>query len=73
MLDPCGRWYARLCAYIVREHRRGRPLAEILSDRFVVAHASEAAVTHLLTDPHLIHRLADDCRDFPRVPRSPPR
>jgi hypothetical protein len=61
--DPCGRWHARLCAYIIREHQHGRSLPEILTDRFVVAHATEAAITHLLTDPQLIRRLADDCRD----------
>jgi hypothetical protein len=48
-------------AYIVREHQNGRPLGEILDDRFVVEHASTAAVTHLLQDPRLIRRLADDC------------
>jgi len=67
VLDPCGRWHARLCAYIIREHQRGRPLAEILTDRFVDAHASEAAITHLLGDPRLIRRLADDFRDPPRL------
>jgi hypothetical protein len=72
VVDPCRRWHARLCAYIVREHQRGRPLSEILTDHFVVAHASEAAITHLLTDPQLIHRLASDCRDFPRLVQSPP-
>ena len=73
MLDPCRRWHARLCACIIREHQRGRPLTEVLTDRFVVTHASEAAITHLLTDPQLIRRLADDCRGFPRsVKPSPP-
>jgi hypothetical protein len=62
LLEPCGRWHSRLTAYIVREHQRGRPLAEILADRFVVEHASGAAITHLLEDPRLIHQLADDCR-----------
>jgi hypothetical protein len=67
VLDPCQRWHARLSAYIVREHERGRQLAEILTDRFVVEHASEAAITHLLTDPPLMRRLADGCRQFPSL------
>jgi hypothetical protein len=60
--EPCGRWHGRVTAYIVREHQRGRPLADVLEDRFVVEHASDAAITQLLQDPRLIHRLADDCR-----------
>jgi hypothetical protein len=62
LLEPGGRWHCRLTTYIVREHRRGRPVAEILDDRFVREHASASAISHLLVDPHLIHRLADDCR-----------
>jgi hypothetical protein len=61
VLEPCGRWRGRVTAYIVREHRNGRPLGEILDDRFVVEHASTAAITQLLQDPGLIRRLADDC------------
>jgi hypothetical protein len=72
VIDPCRRWHARLCAYIIREHRRGRPLTEILDDRFVAAHASRAAIAHLLSDPRFIRRLADDCRDFPRLAKTPP-
>jgi hypothetical protein len=61
VLEPCGRWHGRLTAYIVREHQRGRRLSDILADRFLVEHASAAAVAHLLEDPRLIHRLSDDC------------
>ena len=61
VLEPCGRWRGRVTAYIVREHGNGRPLGEILDDRFVVEHASTAAITNLLQDPGLIRRLADDC------------
>src|ERR1051325_2149410 len=60
-VEPRGRWHPRLTAYIVREHQRGRPLSEILADRFVVEHASAAAVARLLEDPRLIERLGDDC------------
>jgi hypothetical protein len=60
-LEPGGRWHARLTAYIVREHRRGRQLSDILADRFLLDHASPVAIGHLLHDPSLIHRLADDC------------
>jgi hypothetical protein len=61
VLEPCGRWHGRLTAYIVREHQRGRRLSDILADRFLVEHASAAAVAHLLEDPRLIHRLSADC------------
>jgi hypothetical protein len=60
VLEPCGCWHGRLTAYIVREHQRGRRLSDILADRFLVEHASAAAVAHLLEDPRLIHRLSDD-------------
>lgn len=61
VLEPCGRWHGRLTAYIVREHQRGRRLSDILADRFLVEHASAAAIAHLLEDPRLIHRLRDNC------------
>jgi hypothetical protein len=60
VVEPCGRWHARLTAYIVREHQRGRPLSEILDDGFVVGHASPTAIAYLLEDPRLIERLTAD-------------
>jgi hypothetical protein len=72
-LEPCGRWRGRLTAYIVREHQRGRPLAEILADPFVAAHATDVALTHLLEDPRLIHRLAADCRFAPGLEEAAAR
>lgn len=67
--EPCGRWHARVTAYIVREHQRGRSLDDILADRFVVEHATATAITRLFEDPYLIHRLTGDClRQFPAGP-----
>jgi hypothetical protein len=42
----------RLLAYVVREHRRGRPLRDILGDGFVLDHATNAEVGLLLENPH---------------------
>src|SRR5919201_334893 len=41
----------RVIAYIAREHGRGRPLADILHDRFVVEHATEIDAGLLLEKP----------------------
>jgi hypothetical protein len=57
-VDPA---HGRLVAYICREHQRGRPLAEIVQDAFVVEHASDRQVGRMLEDPHLLAKLAADC------------
>jgi hypothetical protein len=58
----------RLLAYVVREHRRGRPLRDILGDGFVIDHATNAEVGLLLENPHLIKRLVDETLSSPEVP-----
>jgi hypothetical protein len=54
-----------LVAYIIREHGRGRPLAEVLGDRFVAERATAAEIGLLLEHPSLIHRLRRQCFDEP--------
>jgi hypothetical protein len=63
VLDPRARLQGRLVAYIVREHARARPLADILCDSFVAEHATAAELGLLLDDPNLIHRLGEQCLD----------
>jgi hypothetical protein len=62
----------RLLAYVVREHRRGRPLRDILGDGFVLDHATNAEVGLLLENPHLIKRLVDETLSAPESPEPLP-
>lgn len=63
---------SRLLAYVVREHRRGRPLRDILGDGFVLDHATNAEVGMLLENPHLIKRLVDETLSSPESPEPLP-
>jgi hypothetical protein len=58
---------ARLRAYIVREHRRGRPLSKILEDRYMTQLANRTLCWKVATDPRTIKTLQEDVRaDFER-------
>jgi hypothetical protein len=48
---------ARLRAYIVREHRHGRPLLEILRDAYVARCGSESLRWRVLQDPRTLEAL----------------
>ena len=50
----------RLDAYIVREHRRGRALAEIIDDPYLRSRCSRSQLGLLLESPRLIRALAAD-------------
>lgn len=50
----------RVATYLVREHRRGRWLAEVVDDPFVRSRLSEQGVARLLERPELVRALADD-------------
>jgi hypothetical protein len=50
----------RIAQYIIREHHRGRPLAEILDDHYVTNRMSPEQVKRLLDRPEVIHELGDD-------------
>ena len=50
----------RIAQYIIREHHRGRPLAEILSDHYVTNRISPEQVKRLLDRPEVVHELGDD-------------
>jgi hypothetical protein len=47
----------RLAAYVIREHDRGRPLAEILDDPYVRNRATPHEIARLLDRPEVIHAL----------------
>jgi hypothetical protein len=50
----------RVAAYVLREHGRGRPLAEILEDRYVQNRLTPQQQSRLLDRPEMIHALGDD-------------
>ncbi|MFL5928654.1 MAG: hypothetical protein ACJ77E_17105 [Gaiellaceae bacterium] len=50
----------RIIQYIIREHQRGRPLAEILEDHYVTNRMSKEQVRRLLDRPEVVHALGED-------------
>lgn len=65
---------ARLRSYIVAQHRRGRPTAEILQDAYVRRCGSETFVWSVFVDPRTTKALAENIRaafDEARPERSP--
>ena len=49
----------RLAAYAIREHERGRPLAEILEDPYIRNRATPQEVARLLDRPEVIRALGE--------------
>jgi hypothetical protein len=49
-----------IAEYIVREHHRGRPLAEILEDPYVTNRCTPDQVRRVFERPELVHALGDD-------------
>jgi hypothetical protein len=47
----------RLAAYVIREHERGRPLAEILEDPYLRNRATPEQRARLLDRPEIVHAL----------------
>jgi hypothetical protein len=50
----------RVVAYVIREHHRGRPLAEILDDPYVRNRCTPAERNRLLDRPEVIHAIGED-------------
>jgi hypothetical protein len=49
-----------IAEYVIREHHRGRSLAEILKDPHIVNNYSPEDLAHLLDEPALIHAVGED-------------
>ena len=49
----------RLAAYVIREHERGRPLAEILEDPYIQNRATPQQRARLLDRPEIVHAIGD--------------
>jgi len=50
----------RLSAYVIREHERGRSLAEILEDPYVRNRSTPQQRERLLDKPEVIRAIGDD-------------
>jgi hypothetical protein len=57
----------RLAAYVIREHERGRSLAEILEDRYVLNRTSPQQRARLLDRPDVIRAIGDDVVESTRA------
>jgi hypothetical protein len=49
-----------MAEYVVREHRRGRPLAEILEDAHIKNNLTEAQIHRLLDRPEIMQAVGAD-------------
>jgi hypothetical protein len=49
-----------MAEYVIREHRRGRDLAEILEDPYVVNNCSPDEIRRILDEPEVLHAIGDD-------------
>jgi hypothetical protein len=56
----------RVAAYVIREHGRGRGLAQILEDRYVQNRLTPQQRLRLLDRPELIQALGDETVDDTR-------
>ena len=50
----------RVAVYVVREHKRGRALDDILDDPYVRNRCTEREIARVLERPEVVHALGDD-------------
>jgi hypothetical protein len=50
----------RMAQYVIREHHRGRPLAEILDDHYVTNRCTPEQIKRLLDRPDVVHALGEN-------------
>jgi len=49
-----------MAEYVIREHHRRRPLAEVLQDHYVTNRCSPEQIKRLLDRPEVLHALGSD-------------
>jgi len=57
----------RVEMYVIREHERGRPLDDILQDRYVQNRLSSEQQMRLLDRPEIIAAISSDMREAARA------
>lgn len=55
-----------LAAYVIREHKQGRPLDEILDDPYLKNRASDEQRERLLERPEVIRAIGEDTAEMAR-------
>jgi hypothetical protein len=50
----------RVTQYLLREHHRGRPVAEILDDPYVTNRLTPEQIKRILDRPEVLHALGND-------------
>ena len=50
----------RMAQYVIREHRRGRPLTEIVDDHYVTNRCTPEQIKRLLDRPDVLHALGEN-------------
>ena len=60
----------RLAAYVIREHDRGRPLAEILDDPYIRNRATDQERARILDRPEVVRAVGEDVIESLRGPQS---
>ncbi|MFN2470632.1 MAG: hypothetical protein ABR583_06520 [Gaiellaceae bacterium] len=60
LLDRGGGQRDRLATYVIREHERGRPLAEILDDPYLRNRTTPEQRERLLDNPDVVRALGED-------------
>ncbi len=50
----------RIAQYVIREHHRGRAVAEVLEDPYVTNRCTPEQVRRLLDRPEVIHAIGSD-------------
>ena len=57
----------RIAQYLIREHHRGRPVAEILGDHYVTNRCTPDQIRRLLDRPDVLHALGDDVTEHAKT------
>jgi len=60
----------RLSTYVIREHRSGRPLADILDDPYIRNRTTSQERDRLLDKPEVIHALGEGAIESARAQRA---
>jgi hypothetical protein len=58
-LFASSRGEERIAAYVIREHKRGRPLHDILEDPYLRNRCTPAEIARLLDRPEVVHALGE--------------
>ena len=57
----------RIAQYVIREHHRGRPLQEILEDRYVTNRCTAEQIRRLLDRADMLHAIGEDVVNAAKV------